>query len=151
MTDHKSTIFHDRHKKMMKSCKICSEHKQQFFRSKIRTMKKPSQPFERLNIDFKGFLPAKKWKSLYVNFHQRIFAILISISLSEKISKFGDTVLMLFFFLPILGFLLTFILTVERLLSQSSWDNFFMNEDWPQAGRYLTNLRVMANAKVTTK
>jgi len=50
-------------KKLIKSCRICAEHKPQFFRPKTGTLIKATQPFERLNIDFKGPLPSKNGNS----------------------------------------------------------------------------------------
>ena len=39
-------------------CKVCAECKPQFFRPEPRYLVKATQPFERLNIDFKGPLPS---------------------------------------------------------------------------------------------
>lgn len=44
-------------KKMLKSCGIYAEHKPQFFGPNARALVKATQPFEKLNIDFKGPLP----------------------------------------------------------------------------------------------
>ena len=46
-------------KKLIKSCRICSELKPQFFKPGTGSLIKATQPFERLNIDFKGPLPSK--------------------------------------------------------------------------------------------
>ena len=45
-------------KKMISTCKICCECKPRFFKPDFRPLIKSTQPWERLNIDFKGPLPS---------------------------------------------------------------------------------------------
>ena len=44
-------------KKLVESCRMCSAVKPQFYRPPLSQLVKATQPFERLNIDFKGPLP----------------------------------------------------------------------------------------------
>jgi len=45
-------------KKLVKSCRVCSAVKPQFYRPPLAQLVKATQPFERLSIDFKGPLPS---------------------------------------------------------------------------------------------
>lgn len=46
-------------KRITNSCQICAENKPRFYKPPQTTLIKATQPFERLNLDFKGPLPSK--------------------------------------------------------------------------------------------
>ena len=46
-------------KRIRNSCRTCAEIKPRFYKPKTGVMIKATQPFERLNLDFKGPLPSK--------------------------------------------------------------------------------------------
>ena len=46
-------------KRITNSCQICAENKPRFYKPPQATLMKATQPFERLNQDFKGPLPSK--------------------------------------------------------------------------------------------
>ena len=46
-------------KRITNSCQICAENKPRFNKPPQATLVKATQPFERLNLDFKGPLPSK--------------------------------------------------------------------------------------------
>ena len=46
-------------KRIINSCQICAENKPRFYKPPQATLVKATQPFERLNLDFKGPLPSK--------------------------------------------------------------------------------------------
>ena len=45
-------------RRMSSSCKVCAECKPRFYRPENSHLIKATQPFERLNVDFKGPLPS---------------------------------------------------------------------------------------------
>ena len=49
------------------SCKICAECKPQFHRPDKTNLIKATQPFERLNLDFKGPLPSTDKNQYFLN------------------------------------------------------------------------------------
>ena len=51
---------------MTKACRVCAEHKPQLHKPVRAHLIKATQPFERLNIDFKGPLKSNKRNS-YLN------------------------------------------------------------------------------------
>ena len=54
-------------KRMTNTCRICCECKPRCHRPAKRHLIKATQPFERLNIDFKGPLPSNKKKVYFLN------------------------------------------------------------------------------------
>ena len=52
-------------KRMTNSCRICCECKPRFYRPVKSYLIKETQPFERLNIDFKGPLPTSNKNSYF--------------------------------------------------------------------------------------
>ena len=52
-------------RKMIKSCRVCAKCKPQFHRPPKVSLIKATQPFERLNLDFKGPLPSRN-KNRYI-------------------------------------------------------------------------------------
>ena len=52
-------------RKMISRCKVCAELKPNFYKPPVCNLIKATQPFERLNIDFKGPLPSSN-KSCYI-------------------------------------------------------------------------------------
>ena len=52
-------------KRITNSCQICAENKPRFYKPPQATLVKATQPFERLNLDFKGPLPSKTQNNAY--------------------------------------------------------------------------------------
>ena len=52
---------------MTKACRVCAEHKPQFHKPTRAHLIKAIQPFERLNIDFKGQLKSNNRNSYFLN------------------------------------------------------------------------------------
>jgi len=54
-------------KRVVSNCQICCECKPQFYRPQPGNLVKATQPFERLNIDFKGPLPSNNQNKYFLN------------------------------------------------------------------------------------
>ena len=54
-------------RQMTKACRVCAEHKPQFQKPIRANLIKATQPFERLNIDFKGPLKSNNRNSYFLN------------------------------------------------------------------------------------
>ena len=54
-------------RQMTKACRICAEHKPQFHLPVQAHMIKTTQPFQRLNVDFKGPLKSNNQNTFFLN------------------------------------------------------------------------------------
>ena len=54
-------------RQMTKACRVCAEHKPQFHSPAQAHLIKATQPFERLNIDFKGPLKSNNQNTYFLN------------------------------------------------------------------------------------
>ena len=54
-------------RQMTKACWVCAEHKPQFHSPAQAHLIKATQPFERLNIDFKGLLKSNNQNTYFLN------------------------------------------------------------------------------------
>ena len=54
-------------RQMTKACRVCAEHKPQFHKPTRAHLIKATQPFECLNIDFKGPLKLNNRNSYFLN------------------------------------------------------------------------------------
>lgn len=54
-------------RRVVSSCRVCAECRPQFYQSEAAHLIKATQPFERLNLDFKGPLPSTDNKKYFLN------------------------------------------------------------------------------------
>ena len=126
-------------KRITKSCKLCSEYR--FFKFKSGTLITATQPFERLNIDFKGPLPSES-ENLYMLTVIDEYSRLPFAFPCPKLSA-NSVIQCLCSLFSIFGLLADIHSDRENFLYQKNWVNFFTRKEWSQAGQHLTTLKAM--------